>query len=112
MVPAALKVGLDLAGLGSSPTLSPMPVSVHTVRKTMFSPNLVSHSPRHVTFFRLPVSGGLVGTWWAGRGRAAGAIVCGRRGSKIASEKIYRALRTACFNAIFKDSRQHSGADR
>ena len=72
------------------------------MRKTMFSPNLVSHPPRHVTFFRLPVIGGLVGTWWVGRGRAAGTIVCGRRGSKIASGKIYRALRRACFNAIFQ----------
>ena len=40
-----------------------------------------------MTFFRLPGIGWLVGTWWAGRVRAAGAIVRGRRGSKIASGK-------------------------
>ena len=59
----------------------------------MFSPNLVSHPQRHVTFFRLP------GIGWS---ESRGAIVGDRRGSKIASGKIYRALRRACFNAIFQ----------
>ena len=90
--------------------------SLYIVRKTMFSPHLVPHPQRHVTF--LSGSQGLVGvgTWCVGRQRAAGAIVGSRCGSKIASGKIYGALRIACVNAIFKwflkDSRQHSRTDR
>ncbi len=68
----------------------------------MFSPNLVSHPQRHVTFFQAPrdwlASRHVVG----GPRGSRGAIVGDRRGSKIASGKIYRALRRACFNAIFQ----------
>ncbi len=81
----------------------------------MFSPNLVSHPQRHVTFFQAPrdwlASRHVVG----GPRESRGAIVGDRRGSKIASGKIYGALRRACFKAISRDvqdTRQHSRADR
>ena len=67
----------------------------------MFSPNLVSHPQRHVTFFRLPGIGWVVGTWWVGR-ESRGAIVGNRRGSKSASEKNISSAPTHMFNCDFK----------
>ena len=81
----------------------------------MFSPNLVSHPPRHVTFFRLPGIGWLVGTWWVGRERAGAPLLATDVALRSRVEKYIErsdAHVLMRFQVIFQDSRQHSRADR
>ena len=81
----------------------------------MFSPNLVSHPQRHVTFFQAPRN-------WLESARGAWAVrepgapllaadvaLRSRVKKYIARSDVHVLMR---FEVIFQDSRQHSRADR